>query len=74
MCLSVCAVIPATFQRRLIRCKSYKCPVIAWFGPLERQLKEGLFLGHFVAKHLFVKGHTTTFLGDCSAAEFSATT
>jgi hypothetical protein len=48
--------------------------MIAWFGPLERQLKEDLFYGYFVAKHPFGKGPTATFLGDCSAAEFFAAT
>jgi hypothetical protein len=48
------------------------CPIISWFGPLERQLKECLFEGHLVAKRLFGKGPTITFLDDCTAADFSA--
>jgi hypothetical protein len=46
--------------------------MVAWFGPLERQLKENLFWGLIIAKYIFEKGPTATFLGDCGAAENSA--
>lgn len=42
-------------QWTLLQCKPYMCPMIVWFGLLERQLKEGLFDDHIVAKHHFGK-------------------
>jgi hypothetical protein len=55
MYLCVYAVIPGTCQQRLLRCKPYMCLMIAWFGPLEGQVEEGLFYSHLFAKHLFGK-------------------
>jgi hypothetical protein len=65
----VCAVTATACQRRLLCCMPYKCPMIACFGSLERQVKVGLSYGHFDSKHLLRKDLTTTFLGDGSAAE-----
>jgi hypothetical protein len=48
--------------------------MITWFGPVERQLKEGLFDGHFLAKHLFGKGPQPPFLVIAVLQIFSAAT
>jgi hypothetical protein len=38
-----CDVIPTMCQWRLLHCKPYMSPMITWFGPLERHLKNAFF-------------------------------